>query len=513
MFRGILSKILGLSLMFNLALWAFVIATEDAAVVEIRNKKDRLFERSNFYVKLLKPIFQQDGLSEFDRRLAIESVLLDRTLAGMGSLKVSSLLAGSQRIYFDGANPRTSTPIEVQPLPDAPERDFTPDVPGLDPFEALFVVYKHLFDLQIVTVPYEAKRARFTRQFQLLNPLTDLYELSYLVPIQVDGRPRALLEISDSYYLREAYFGKNKSRLMVMIGLSGMTIIFGALLAISIAMPIRRLSRRLNRRLKAETLVEQLAGFEIEAFETRRDEVGRLYRNLSRLHQQIITVFHDKERFAADVSHELKNPIASIIANTQNAMAEATTAERAKFAAIQNQAVRMNKLISEISEAAIVDHDLVSAKRERFNLSETIGELIGFFEPAANAAQLRLTFDIESHIHFTGLPDRLARVVINLVENALSFAGPQGQVHIALSKTWRQGLVLKVSDTGPGIAMADRTKIFERFYSAREDKEGREGNSGLGLYICQQIVEAHGGSLTVTQCPKLGGALFEITLS
>ena len=74
--------------MFNLALWAFVIATEDAAVVEIRNKKDRLFERSNFYVKLLQPIFQQDGLSEFDRRLAIESVLLDRTLAGMGSLKV-----------------------------------------------------------------------------------------------------------------------------------------------------------------------------------------------------------------------------------------------------------------------------------------------------------------------------------------------------------------------------------------------------------------------------------------
>jgi signal transduction histidine kinase len=61
--------------------------------------------------------------------------------------------------------------------------------------------------------------------------------------------------------------------------------------------------------------------------------------------------------------------------------------------------------------------------------------------------------------------------------------------------------------------MADRTKIFERFYSAREDEEGREGNSGLGLYICQQIVEAHGGSLTVTQCPKLGGALFKITLS
>ena len=167
----------------------------------------------------------------------------------------------------------------------------------------------------------------------------------------------------------------------------------------------------------------------------------------------------------------------------------------------------MNKLISEISEAAIVDHDLVAAKREWFNFSETIGDLIGFFEPAAKEAQMRLTFDIQSHVHFTGLPGRLARVVINLVENAFSCAGPQGQVHVTLSKTWRQGIVLTVADTGPGVPMADRSKIFEHFYSARE------GNSGLGLYICQQIIEAHGGSLTVTKCPQLGGALFEITLS
>jgi two-component system sensor histidine kinase ChvG len=88
MFRGILSKILGLLVMFNLALWAFVIATEDAALVEVHSKKDRLFERSNFYVKLLQPIFQQDGLSEFDRRLAIKVSLEGK--------KRKSYKAGSQ---------------------------------------------------------------------------------------------------------------------------------------------------------------------------------------------------------------------------------------------------------------------------------------------------------------------------------------------------------------------------------------------------------------------------------
>ena len=155
MFRGILSKILCLLVMFNLALWAFVVATEDAALVEIRSKKDRLFERSNFYVKLLEPIFRQDGLSEFDRRLAIEAVLLDSALAGTDRLKVSSLLADAQLTYFDGANLRISTPIEVRPLPDAPEPEFNAPEPGLDPFEKLFVLYKRLFDFQIVTEPYE----------------------------------------------------------------------------------------------------------------------------------------------------------------------------------------------------------------------------------------------------------------------------------------------------------------------------------------------------------------------
>ena len=112
-------------------------------------------------------------------------------------------------------------------------------------------------------------------------------------------------------------------------------------------------------------MLDQLAGFKIRGFEKRKDEVELFYRNLSGQYQQIISIFIVKERFAANVSQELKNPIAAIIANTENGISHAPDPEpeAAIFVAIQKQAVRMNKLISEISEAAIVDHQLVALRR------------------------------------------------------------------------------------------------------------------------------------------------------
>ena len=190
--------------------------------------------------------------------------------------------------------------------------------------------------------------------------------------------------------------------------------------------------------------------------------------NLNSLHQQIITLFNDKERFAADVSHELKNPIASIISNAENAIASAqsSSADVETFLAIKKQAIRMNKLISEISEAAIVDYDLVSATREKFDLSETLQNLVEFFENQ-NFGVL-VSSNIQQNIYFIGLPDRIARVFINLIENALSFAGENGEVRVTLEKSWRQGIVISVEDTGAGVSETFKEDIFNRFFSARE---------------------------------------------
>ena len=513
--RGILPKILALMVLFNIALWAFIFFTDDASIVEIRNKQNQLYERSDLYVKLVEPVFAIEGLSSFSRKLAVEAIFRDGRLVGIDDLVVTEVSTEigkfSPVIYFDGHNSRVAAPIEITLLKDTEEK-FVPQTNLFDPFEKLFVFYKSFFDLEIVTEPYVAKLARSTRQFQLLNPNSDFYELSYFVPVKVDGATVAILSLSDQYYLRESYLGKNRSRLEVLAGLSLITLIFGTLLAVSIALPIRRLSRSLNRKLKADTLVDQLGTFQIDRFEKRKDEVGLLYRNLSSLHQQIITLFNDKERFAADVSHELKNPIASIIANTENAMANTqnTSDNIEAFAAIQSQAVRMNKLISEISEAAIVDHDLVSAQREEFDLSETLKDLVEFFQDQSEASEVAITSIIQKKIKFVGLPDRIARVIINLLENAISFSGENGEVRVTLKKSWRRGIFISIDDSGLGVPEASQEDIFERFYSSREGSAERENSSGLGLYICKQVVEAHQGTIEVSDSKVLTGASFVV---
>ena len=517
-FRGILFKILGLLLLFNLALWTFTFFTENGPVVDLQYKKNQLSERATLYVKLIEPVFVDESLSRFQRKLKIKKIFEDTRIFGTRRLKLTQPSYGLKGLpqfeYFNGNSPRFGDQIKVSELPDNLGPQFEPQERAFDPFEYLFVLYKSLFDLRVVTEPFVATRARFSRQFQLLNPTTDLYELTYLVPVKQDRATVAVLEISDRYFLRESYLGDNRSRLRVLAGLSIITILFGALLAFSIAFPIRRLSKRLNKRLNANTVVDQLNEFEVSGFEDRKDEIGLLYRNLTAMHKQLISLFNDKERFAADVSHELKNPIAAIIANTENANLhqQDTKAQTEAFSAIQNQAVRMNKLVTEISEAAIVDHELVATQREKFNLSETITNLITFFEETLAEKDVTITANIQSNIKFVGLPDRLARVVINLVENAVSFAGSEGKVHVELQKSWRNGITITVEDSGAGVAEDHVEHIFNRFYTSRDGHAARENSSGLGLYICKQVVEAHGGEIAVSSSDELGGALFAIYL-
>ena len=117
---------------------------------------------------------------------------------------------------------------------------------------------------------------------------------------------------------------------------------------------------------------------------------------------------------------------------------------------------------------------------------------------------------IQKNVMFLGLPDRIARIFINLIENAVSFAGENGQVRVTLKKSWRHGITITIEDSGSGVPEASRADIFERFFSSREGSAVRENSSGLGLYICKQVVEAHEGAIEVLDSDALGGAMFRV---
>jgi len=287
-----------------------------------------------------------------------------------------------------------------------------------------------------------------------------------------------------------------------------MTLILGLILAVSIAFPLRRLSRKLDKKLTPDDIAVQLQGFRIESLLKRKDEIGRLHANLVTLTQQVSSLFKEKEQFASEVAHELKNPIASIIAYAENYEAQNPSDVEA-VSRIKAQAIRMSKLVTEISEAAIVDNDLVTKKRERVDLSTIMEEIVEHYVASNEFLKLEITKSIQTKVIVNGLPDRLGQVVVNLLDNAVTFTRPVGEIKLTLSKKWRKGVILAIEDSGPGIKPELREVIFDRFYTSRKGDAIVENASGLGLHICKQIVEAHGGDITV-DASDLGGAKFTI---
>lgn len=138
-----------------------------------------------------------------------------------------------------------------------------------------------------------------------------------------------------------------------------------------------------------------------------------------------------------------------------------------------------------------------------------LDEILGHYQDTNEYKGVEIIADIHPKVVISGLQERWGQVVVNLLDNAISFTRPIGRVRVSLSKSWRRGVVLQVEDSGPGISEVAAELVFERFYTARKGNASQPNASGLGLSLVRQIVEAHGG---VVQAGKsdLGGAIFSI---
>ncbi len=225
----------------------------------------------------------------------------------------------------------------------------------------------------------------------------------------------------------------------------------------------------------------------------RPDEIGRLSGAL----RGMVTALYDRidanEQFAADVAHEIKNPLASLRSAIGTLRFAQKPHQRDKLLdVIEHDVRRLDRLVSDISNASRLDSELVKEEEQPFNLLKTLNNLSNFMGEEARAKGIEFITDLPGEPIITeGLESRLAQVFVNLLSNAVSFCEDGDAIRLWARKRENRVLVV-VEDTGPGIPEQALTKIFNRFYSERP--EGQFGNnSGLGLAISKQIIEAHGG--------------------
>lgn len=225
----------------------------------------------------------------------------------------------------------------------------------------------------------------------------------------------------------------------------------------------------------------------------RPDEIGRLSGAL----RGMVTALYDRidgnEQFAADVAHEIKNPLASLRSAVGTMRVAKRDDQREKLlAVIEHDVRRLDRLVSDISNASRLDSELVREEQEPFDLLKTLGNLGEYLGQEARAQGIDFITDLpEKPIVIHGLEARLAQVFVNLITNAISFCEDGDAIRVWARQRENRVLIV-VEDTGPGIPEEALTKVFKRFYSERP--EGQFGNnSGLGLAISKQIVEAHDG--------------------
>ena len=225
----------------------------------------------------------------------------------------------------------------------------------------------------------------------------------------------------------------------------------------------------------------------------RPDEIGRLSKALRGMVSALYDRIDANEQFAADVAHEIKNPLASLRSAIGSLRFVKKEEQRDKLLdVIEHDVRRLDRLVSDISNASRLDSELVKEEEESFDLIHMLRNLTEYLGGEAHQKGVDFITDLAADaIVITGLEARLAQVFVNLITNAISFCEEGDAIRVWARQRENRVLVV-VEDTGPGIPEEALTKIFNRFYSQRPEKQFGN-NSGLGLAISKQIVEAHGG--------------------
>jgi two-component system sensor histidine kinase ChvG len=293
-------------------------------------------------------------------------------------------------------------------------------------------------------------------------------------------------------------------------------------IARTITLPILRLAAATERVRRSRAIGGRRGAASAQAaipdMRARRDEIGDLSGALVEMTAALSQRIDEIERFAADVAHEIKNPLTSLKSAVETAARVADPARREKLMQIIVEDVqRIDRLLGDISGASRLDAELGRAAGESVDIARLLETLAEIHGATARPSDPRVVLAIRdaAALRVTGVEDRLGQVLRNLIANALSFSPPDGRIVLAARRDG-DSVEIAVEDEGPGIPSDRLERIFDRFYSARPAGEKFGTHSGLGLSISRQIVAAHGGSISAANVARpdgsVGGARFVIRL-
>jgi two-component system sensor histidine kinase ChvG len=315
--------------------------------------------------------------------------------------------------------------------------------------------------------------------------------VSVAVPVQRFRTVRgALLLSTQGGDINQAVAAERWAIIKVALIATGIMTMLSILLAATIAGPVRRLAdaaERVRRRIKSRV--------EIPDFTRRRDEIGHLSGTLRAMTDALYSRIEGIESFAADVAHELKNPLTSLRSAVETLpLAKSDDSRNRLLGVIQHDVRRLDRLITDISDASRLDAELQRQDSEAVDLRKLLTTVVGVANEVKrdHSVKVALVFDGQAFV-VAGNDSRLGQVVNNLVDNARSFSPPDSEVKVTCRQL-KNEIAITVDDEGPGIRPDVMEKIFDRFYTDRPH-QGFGQNSGLGLSISKQIVEAHGGRL------------------
>ena len=337
--------------------------------------------------------------------------------------------------------------------------------------------------------------------------------LSVAVPVQNVRRVVGAILLSQDATDIEAAIRDFRQKVIVV---SGAALVITILLSIYLAGTIARPVLRLASAAEMVRLGHGRESQQIPDFSSRGDEIG----DLSRVLREMTDALHERmdatERFAADVSHEIKNPLTSLRSAVETALKLKDHQRQTKLMGIVLEDVqRLDRLITDISNASRLDSELSREEMQSIDVGRMILALVDAENSVSSSARFEVEVDPSIRLFVRGSESRLVQVFRNVLGNASSFSPPQGKITVTARKNGDCVEVI-IEDQGPGIPTSRLSAIFDRFYTERPEGEKFGAHSGLGLSISKQIIEAHRGKILAENRGQYdgesGGARFIVVL-